>query len=43
MPPKRKFPEFYEKAVPIALVLIVIAIFILLTIVGLVLSGVFQV
>ena len=43
MPPKRKFPEFYEKAVPIALVLIVIAIFILLTIVVLVLSGVFQV
>jgi hypothetical protein len=40
MKPKRKFPEFYEKAVPIALVLIIIAFIILLGIVILVLSGV---
>ena len=40
MSPKRKFPKFYEKAVPVALVLILLAIISLLVIVVLVLSGV---
>ena len=30
-PPKRRYPSFYEKAVPIALVIIVVAIVILLS------------
>jgi hypothetical protein len=40
MPPKRKFPQFYEKAVPAALVFILLAFIVLLVIVVLVLSGV---
>ena len=40
-PPKRQYPPFYEKAVPIALAIIAIAIVVLLTIIFGVALGLF--
>jgi hypothetical protein len=40
-PSKRQYPPFYEKVVPIALVIIVVAIVLLLLVVLAVLSGLF--
>lgn len=40
-PPKRQYPAFYEKVVPIALGIIVVAIVLLLLVVLAVLTGLF--
>jgi hypothetical protein len=40
-PPRRQYPPFYEKAVPIALGLIIVAIIVLMVIVVLVALGLF--
>jgi len=42
MPSKRQYPAFYEKVVPVALVVITIAIFVLLVISLVVASGLFK-
>ena len=38
-PPRRQYPAFYEKAVPIALILIVLAVVVLLLVVLVVVLG----
>ena len=40
-PPRRQYPAFYEKAVPIALILIVLAVLVLLLVVLVVVLGLF--
>ena len=41
MPPKRQYPAFYEKAIPLLLIIIFIAIVVLLVVSMVVASGLF--
>ncbi len=40
-PPKRHYPKFYERAIPIALVITAIAVVALIVIIAVVLAGVY--